>query len=311
MIHSRTFKTAVFIFVSVLLFAPISALAAKKPVKILGLNVESEDLTKKDKGDLFKVIQSTLKAYPSLSLVNPPDAELTDLMMDLECIDMDVECLSKVGKKYGAKQVFYTQVDKKDDGYALLIRVVNAGKTKARYDKTTNVKKVGDLSNALQTNVVKVFGKAPSKEPKPGTLMVKSAVPGAKIFVNGLYVGIGRIKIRRPPGKYTVKVTNAGYKDVIFNVKLKSGKTVKKRAKLKYAATVKPKKDETAKLPVATSTPFYEEWWFWTAVGGGVLLTTIIAVAASGDDDGGVGPVIFSVDPQNAWRDETVRGMAR
>ena len=311
MVNLRTSHTALLIFLSVFLFASSSAFAAKKPVKILGMNVESEDLSKKDKRDLFKVIQATLKAYPALSLVNPPDAELTDLMMDLECIDMDVECLSKVGKKYGAKQVFYTQVDKKDGAYALLIRVVDVGKQKARHDKTTSVKRVGGLSNALQANVVKVFGKPPSKEPKPGTLMVKSAVPGAKIFVNGLYVGIGRIKIRRPPGKYTVKVTSAGYKDVIFNVTLKSGKTVKKRAKLKYAAVVKPKKKDESKLPAATDAPFYEKWWFWTAVGGGVLLTTIVALAASGGDEEGVGPVIFSVDPQNAWRDETVRGMAR
>ena len=108
-----------------------------------------------------------------------------------------------------------------------------------------------------------------------------------------------------------MKVTSAGYKDVIFNVKLRSGKTVKKRAKLKYAAALKPKKKDDKKLPVVAEAPFYEKWWFWTAVGGGVLLTTIIAVAASGGEEKGVGPVIFSVDPQNAWRDETVRGMAR
>jgi len=294
----------------VLLISSGSALAAKSPVKILGMNVESEDLSRKDKKDLFKVIQATLKAYPKLSLVNPPDAELTDIMMDLECIDMDTECLAKVGKKYGAKQVFYTQVDKKDAGYALVIRVVGVAKAKALHDKTTNVKRVSALSNALQANVVKVFGKPPSKEPKLGTLMVKSTVPGAKIFVNGLYVGIGKIKIRRPAGKYTVKVASSGYKDVLFNVKLKSGKTVKKRARLKYAQVVKPKKDDK-KLPVVVEAPFYEKWWFWTAVGGGVLLTTIIAVASSGGDSEGVGPVIFSVDPQNAWRDETLRGMSR
>jgi hypothetical protein len=306
MVNQRNILTAFLVVVSALIFSAVPAFAAKSPVKILGMNVESEELSAKDKRDLFKVIQATLKGYPTLSLQNPPDTELTDIMMDLECIDMDAECLAKVGKKYGAKQVFYTQVDKDDGKYSLIIRVVDVSKGKARHDKTTKVKTVGALSNALQANVVKVFGKAPSKEPKPGTLMVRSAVPGAKIFVNGLYVGIGRIKIRRPPGKYTVKVTSAGYKEVIFNVQLKSGKTVKKKARLKYAAVVKPKKDDK-KLPEVAVVPLYEKWWFWTAIGGAALLTTIVAVASSGGDKKGVGPVIYSVDPQNAWRDGTTR----
>ena len=312
MINLRIFLSACVAMMSLQAIGAEDVSAARtKAVKILGMNVESDDLTRKDKKDLFRVLQSTLKAYPSINLQNPPDAELTDIMMDLECIDMDVECLAKLGKKYGAQRVFYTQVDKTSAGYNLIIRVVSVSQKKALLDKTSKVKSSRALANVMQEHIVKVFGKPPSKEPKPGTIRIKSAVPGAKIFVNGLYIGIGRIKLKRPPGKYTVRVTRPGYTEVVFNVTVRSGKTVKKRVKMKYVKVAKDAKKDPKKLPVA-GVPIYEKWWFWASIGGGVLLTTIIAVAASGDgDDGPVGPIVFSVDPQNAWRDVSVQGAAR
>ena len=327
MLKLRHLRKALIVAVGTLLMGTTMTAGAKTPAKVLGLNVESEDLNKSEKAALLKSLQATLRTYPSLDLVKAPDAELTDLMMDLECIDMDADCLGKVGKKYGATTVLYSQVDKKGGGFTLTVRIVDAKKLKVLHDKAVDVKNTSALKTALKAHIVQAFGKPPEKKvevpkkpkkpkkpkgPKPGILMVKSSVPGAKIFVNGLYVGIGQIKVNRPPGKYTVKVTSAGYRDVLFNVQLKSGRKVKKRAKMKPTEVVMAKKEDKAvPVVVVADAPFYEKWWFWTAVGGGILLTTIIAAAASGDDDESVGSVIYSVDPQNAWRDVTVRGMAR
>lgn len=294
-----------------LLFNGSANAGKKKVVKVLGMNVESETLSVKDKADLFGVLQRTLRAYPAHKLQNPPDADLTDLMMDLECIDMDATCLTNVGKKYKVQRVVYTQVDKAEGGYSLVLRVVSVRSGKATHQATVAVKSAGGLANAMQEQILKAFGKPPSKEPKPGTLRVKSAVPGAKIFVNGLYIGIGRIKIKRPPGTYSIRVTSPGYNEVVFNVKLKSGKTIKKRARLVYAKAAKnPKK--AVLPPKVAATPLYEKWWFWASIGGGVLLTGLVAAAASvGDEDPGRGSVTFSVDPQNAWRDASIQGAAR
>ena len=85
---------------------------------------------------LFKVVQKRLKAYPSIELVRPPDAELTDLMIDLGCLDIDAECLTMVGRKQLVDRVFYAQVDAADgDAFALIVRVINVTKGVAERDR--------------------------------------------------------------------------------------------------------------------------------------------------------------------------------
>ena len=75
------------------------ALARAPTYRVLGMRVEGVDLSAKDRDDLFQVVQTKLRLYPTLTLLKPPEEELTAIMLDLECFEIDVECLTKLGKE--------------------------------------------------------------------------------------------------------------------------------------------------------------------------------------------------------------------
>ena len=127
--------------------------------KVLGLRIEGLELAAKDREDLFKVVQQRLKAYPTIELVRPPDEELTDLMIDLDCLDIDVECLTKVGAKRESDKVFYAQVDVVDGGFRLTVRLIDVTKGKAKRDKAVTLKNQAQLTAALEREIVAAFGR--------------------------------------------------------------------------------------------------------------------------------------------------------
>lgn len=303
---------------ALLLGGSAQAAAPAAKVKVLGMQVEGADLSAKDKEDLFSVVQAKLRSYPSIDLLKPPERELTDEMMDLECIDMDVECLGKLGKKYGAESVFYTQVDQKGGGYALIVRVVAVGTGKTVRDQTTDVAQRAGLANAMEKEVEAVFGKpAPDQPPvvagNVGLLTIDASVVAAKIYVDDEFVGTGSVKLKKIPGTYNVRLTADGYQEVILKVVVKPGEMIRRSVEMVEGSGVAPPDpDLGGPTPApAASTPFYETWWFWTAVGVVVVGTTVGVVAATaGSESSPTGGVTFSVDPQNAWRDVGVQGGA-
>ena len=281
--------------------------------KVLGLRIEGLELASKDREDLFKVVQQRLKAYPTIELVRPPDEELTDLMIDLGCLDIDVECLTKVGGKRMSDQVFYAQVDVVDAGFQLTVRLIDVTKGSAKRDQKATVSTKADLTTALEREIVAAFGKAPPPPPKDGRLMIQSA-PGAKIFIDGALVGSGRVKLVKPPGLYVVRVEKQGYEPALFRVDLQAGKTAKKIAELKAIPVAKPEPKpivDVAQAPLeeAASPEFYETWWFWTAVGAVVVSATTvgIVVGSGGGENVSTGDLQISVDPSAAWRDYATR----
>ncbi len=276
--------------------------------KVLGMQVEGGDLSAKDRDDLFRVVQAKLRSYPNIELLKPPAGELTDEMIDLECIDLDEECFTRLGKKYGAERVFYTQVDKAAP-YALVVRVLEVSTGKLIRDNKVPVRSLPELTTALEREVEQVFGPPPAPKPETGTVVIES--PGAKIYIGADYVGTGKVTLEKPPGPYTLRVTRDGYEEQVGAVMVEAGKTTTKKIELKpvglaggVVVPTEPRPDE----PKA----FYEQWWFWTGVGV-VVLGTTVAIAAASDDASDVprGSVVVSVDPQSAWQDAGVKGAAR
>ena len=282
-------------------------------IKVLGMQVEGSDLAAKDKADLFHVVQAKLRSYPKIDLLKPPERELTDEMIDLECIDIDLDCLGKLGKKYKAEQVFYTQVDKKGSGFELLVRVVDTAgkKPKFKRNERTPVPTFTALANAMEREVEAVFGKPPAPADGAGYLEVSATPAGAKIFVNGDYAGTSNVKLKEEPGTYSLRVARDGYQESVMTVVVAAGKTVTRKIELEGLP------DGVAGgggggEGVAAATPFYKTWWFWTAVGVVVVGTTVaIAATSNSSPSQSAGAVIFSVDPQNAWRDAAVMGGAQ
>ena len=289
--------------------------------KVLGLRIEGFELSAKDREDLFKVVQQRLQAYPTIALVRPPDEELTDLMIDLACLDIDVDCLTKVGRKRMADKVFYAQVDVVEKRFRLTVRLIDVTKGIAERDRQAMVSNQTELTTGLEREIIGAFGEPPPPPPKDGRLIIESDA-GAKIFIDGGLVGSGRVRLKKPPGLYVVRITKPGFEDALFRVDLEAGRTARKVAELKAiptkaaAATAKdegPKEtSDVAAEPVveteSVASEFYETWWFWTAVGSVVVAGTVTGIIlGTGGDPAALGDLQISIDANSAWRDGATR----
>ena len=276
--------------------------------KVLGLRIEGSGLTNKDRTDLFSVLQARLTVYPQLELVQPPEGEITDEMIDLECIDLDVECLTKVGAKRGATKVVYVHIYEAKRGLDMLMRLVGVGSGEALYEDRVNVSRASKLGAALGKQIKAAFGDPPVKKETKGTLLIQATPPGARIYVDGHYVGAGSVKLKWEQGTYDVRVTRPGYQEQLFKAKVEPGKRSRNRVALTPIPDP-PKRDVVAVDAPAESegTPVYKKWWFWTGLGAVALTTVAIAVASAGDDVS-TGDLMLSVGSSDAWKDAGIPG---
>ncbi|MCA9516269.1 MAG: PEGA domain-containing protein [Myxococcales bacterium] len=302
----------------------LTAMSAASPVgarageKVLGMNVEGDKLSPKDKKDLFQVLQAKLQRYPDITLMNPSSHELIDDMIELECIDLDLSCLARLGVKYGADRIVYAQVDpvKGTKGYTLQVKIADANKATMLRDQSVAVPSMAALAGALEAQIEAVWGKPPEIAPPAadGTLVVDASVPTATIYVGTDYAGTGTATISKPPGKYTVRVAADGFDEQVMEVEVTAGGTVTKSVTL--VASVMKAPDDGKKKPDDPSKKKIDDdddgsdWILWAVIGGVVVAgaATAIALAASSDDGPTRAPVVLSVDPNNAWRDAAVTG---
>lgn len=300
------------------LVAP-SGLAQTPPPtdRVLGMRVEGLELSAKDKDDLFHVVQAKLRLYPTIDLLKPPEVELTDEMFELECFEIDVECLTRLGRKYGASKVFYAEVNMVDAGFQLRVSVVDAEAGVAMREEMGVAAARADLAGALEREVEAVFGAPPPPKPVKGRLVVEAAIAGAQIFIDGAYVGTGKIDLEQKPGTYSVRVAKEGHEESIFQLTVEAGKAVSRTVRLEPLPEAPPPTTlpPTTPDPGEEAAPVYQEWWFWTAlVGGAAVVAAAIAVpVALGSDSGPTptGSMVISVDHKQAWRDSAiVRGGA-
>ena len=291
---------------------------ATKPVqKVLGLRVESFDLSDKDKEDLFKVVQQRLEKYESIELVSPPDAELTDLMIDLGCLDIDVDCLTKVGRKRMADRVFYVQVDAAEAGFVLTVRLIDVTRGNAERDRKVEAGSQAQLSTMLESEIVRAFGEPPPPPVKEGLLVIETDA-GARIYIDTQFAGSGQLSLSKPPGLYVVRISKPGFEDALFRVDLQAGQTARKVAQLKPVAIAAPPpvvptpepeaEDEIADTEADDGPAFYETWWFWTAVGAVVVTgTTVGLVLGIEPPSKPTGTATFSNDESTVFRDIGIR----
>jgi hypothetical protein len=305
---------ALFAMALLALAATSEPAAAQAPERVLGMRVEGPKLSQKDKDDLFRVVQSKLREYPDLILVKPPEAELTDEMMELECIDIDVDCITKLGKKYGASRVFYAEVLPAGDAFSLKVRIVDTNRGVALRQGEAPVAAQAELAGALEREIIAVFGPPPPPKPVLGKLAVTAEV-GAKIFVDGAYAGIGEVRLDKPPGSYAIRVARDGFEEELFQLEVKAGETAERAVTLKALPPVveaELPREVPPDKPAEAKKKFYKTWWFWTVVGVVAVGATAGAVAAanSGGDDVPTGKVVLSVDGANAWRDAAIQARA-
>lgn len=289
-----------------------AAPAASASGRVLAMNVEGDHLDKAQRGELTQGLRAALAQYPGLGVELPSSADLTDEMIELECVDIDLSCLTRLAAKYRVDRVIYAQVDA-GDGAAQVLRVkaVDAKEARLLRDSRVEVAALADVSGALAAEVEAVYGPPPSTPtatPEEGTLVVRTNVPGATIYLGAEVIGTGEATVTRPAGDYVVRVTRDGYEERIETVAIVAGETAERTLAMTMSSvgTTKPTKPDKPKVDDDDGT----DWVLWAVIGAAVLGGTIAVIAATsgGDDDPARGPVVFSIDPGNAWRDVGVQG---
>lgn len=138
------------------------------------------------------------------------------------------------------------------------------------------------LSAQGYTQYLDVFTISPGKTttlsidllPIAGILEVGSNMKESKVFMDGKYVGMAPAKIEAMMGKHTVKVTKAGFYDVIQTAQIIAGKS------FRLDAEMKPLPIGSSPYQPAPPPPpkWYEKWYVWTGVAGAVVATTLAIV---------------------------------
>ncbi|MCC6624375.1 MAG: PEGA domain-containing protein [Deltaproteobacteria bacterium] len=292
----------------VALAGPRSPARADEPAptssKVLGLHVEGARLTAKDRQDLFQVLQSKLRLYPGVELKNPPENELTDEMIDLECIDLDASCLAALGKKYGADRVVYVEAEPGVGAeHTLKTRFVDVATGKLERDNTLKVPAAAALAPALEAEVEAVFGKPPTVVSGGAMAMItiETDQPGALVYLGSEVVGVGRVTFERPAGDYTIRIAATGYEEQILKITVTEGQAILKTVAMVKLEAPKPKKPDDDDGP---------SWVLWAVIGAVVVGGAITAIAlSSGSEDSTVrGPAVLSIDGAAAWRDPATFG---
>jgi len=281
------------------LLVPVQAWAAKKP-RVLVLQTQSEGLEDDDKAAATTIIRNTLGKYPKIKLLATPEIDLLELMLELECTDIDVECLTKIGKHYKADRVVYSEAESKGGGLGVKFKVVNAGKPQMISDIGGKANSKSALPKTLGKLITAAFGAAPAPVtagPKTAPVTIKSNLKGANVWLNGELAGRTPLRIKLKVGKYKVRVHKDGYIEVEESLTVKAGKRVNLAVKLEKTPTsVTPgDPDPDPEEPIAPfppvkkqpddDTPFYQTWWFWTSIGVGVAGIVTVGVLATGGED--------------------------
>jgi hypothetical protein len=298
------------------LAAPADALAADK---VLVLRTDGTAYKAPERAAVDAAIAARLKLYPDIEQVAAPEGDLTDMMIDLECIDLDGDCLGRVGAQKGAARVVYVELSKKGTGVEAVVKWVDTASKAITRTDTVSAKTIKAAPAAVAEALELELGPLPAPDvvtpDKPvepaapaGTIIIETNRIQAQIFVGEEYAGTGTATIERPAGSYTLRIAHPGDETQLIDVKIGAGETVTRQVTLKSAMF-----GDVGTVPPATADEDDSSWIIWVVVGAVVVAgaATAIALASGGDDEGPTGTLLLGIDPSGAWRDPATVGGRR
>ena len=294
------------------------------PNRIMALRVDGDAVAKaSERASIDEAIRAKVAAYPGLVLVPPPEGDIMDLMMELECVDLDGDCLGAIGARNQAGRVLHVELTRVGGKLQAKVRwVLTTVKAVTRAD-SVEVATVGDIAAAVALALEKELGpppaaktpdvaKTPVKAEPParkpqGTLIIETNRVQAQIFVGEEYAGTGSATVELTPGPHVVRVSHPGDEPQIITVEVADGQTVTRQVALEAAVW-------TQRVPTSPSaglTKRSDSWLVWVIVGAVVVAgaATGAALAAGGAGGGSSGTVVLGLGGDGAWLDPaTQRG---
>jgi hypothetical protein len=174
----------------------------------------------------------------------------------------DVQCLSDLGGLLKVEQVISGNVGGLGESYVVNLKIVDvtARKELRRIQEPIS----GRPDELIEAVRVAAYGLvAPDR--LRGALSVLADQPGAEVYLSGKPVG--KTPLHRldglPVGSYVLRVSKAGYADVVEQVRVRFQKTAQIVVKLQVPLKV----GRAVARPTARPVPWYARWWFWTIIG--------------------------------------------
>lgn len=280
--------------------APVAPAPSGKQ-RVLVLHTESAAMADPARLAVSRDVYAHALRYRQLDVV-PSNADLVEEMFEFECTEAGVDCLARIGAKYGAQLVVYSEVAKAGAGWQLNMRVIDV--TAARVAQSTaQPLELDKAQNAIARALVVLLGPVDlAAAEAPGTLKISLFGGGvALVYVDDQLVGntADAQGVSVPAGTHTVRVVRAGFREWTARIAVPAGGRAERTVQLEQLATVPPGGNGAVK-----ETPLTHKWWFWTAIGVAVVGGTAIALAAtSSTAKVSTGAASFTLDSSSAHLD--------
>lgn len=218
-----------------ILVLPAVAWAGKPTIAILGLEVvdpqgQVDTMTTqvaKELTDGLRV-RANIGASP-YQIAAGSDKELLDEKLIKNCDSEAVGCMSQIGKDLGADYLLYGRIEKKGDGYDVLLNLLNVGKKKAEKNKVglritfaeRDGKQLPDVAKKAYNDMTGVLD--------AGTLVVTTNVTDGTVYLNDENKGTlvaGSLTIDGlSEGRYRLTVESNGKRSAEQVITIRSGES--------------------------------------------------------------------------------------
>lgn len=294
--------------------------AAKPAAKqrVLILRADGSGVPEAQRQSVTRELQTQAMKYHQLDVVLST-ADLTEEMFEFECTEAGVECLGRIGGKYTAQLVVYSELAKNPSGQLQLnMRVIDIAQGRVAQSTVQPLDSVDKAAQAVQRGLVVLLGPtdlpAAAAEAQATLQIVLFGGGVALVYVDDKLVGrtsVGGLRVTVPAGPHTLKVVRAGFREWSAKVTLAPGAVHEQAVQLEQQAVVSgPGLPGTPGAPAASQS-ITQKWWFWTAVGVGVAAVGVATWAVLKPSDAAqTGYTAISLDHMEAYLDPVFAGKA-
>ena len=224
-----------------------SALAGKPTVAVLGLEVIDTSGGSIDQAsttvahDLTEELRKRAKLPTGpYQLQSGADKELIDEKLIKNCDNEAIPCMSAIGSSLGADFLVYGRVEKRPDGYAVTINLLNVAKKKfERARSPFMIKSTEKDAQSIAAAAKKVYNDL-TGQTEMGTLVVRTNADRGVVFIDKQQKGTlssGSATITQlPEGRYTLEIEADGFhRSSETTVTIRSGDTTTAQVQLTEA----------------------------------------------------------------------------
>lgn len=299
--------------------APVAAAPASSGArqKILILRPESSVVADAQRLALAREVLAQALHYKNLDAVLS-GADLVEEMFEFECTEAGVECIGKIGAKYGAQLVVFSEITKSTaGGLQVGMRVIDVLQSRVAQSSQQPLDNSDKPMQAVQRGLTVLLGPvdmpATAEAETPGVIQIVLQGGGvALVYIDDKLIGrtsVTGLKATVAPGTHTVRVVRAGFKEWIGAVLVGSGSAVERAVQLEQLADVTPSGGTGAPTKPADES-ITRKWWFWTLVGGAVTAGLVAVVIASiPAEKTATGAASFLIDDSEAYKDPIFDGV--